>query len=58
MYLLLGKLRMENRHYEGAIQLFERAQAQMRPHTSQALLLISLVSLTAILQRIENTFDH
>ena len=47
MYFLQGKLRMENRRYEVAIRLFERAQAQMQPHSSQALLLISGVSLPA-----------
>ncbi|KAF8554548.1 protein prenylyltransferase, partial [Imleria badia] len=44
MYLLLGNLRMESRHYEGAIRSFERAQAQMRPHASQALLWVSLIT--------------
>jgi hypothetical protein len=49
---------METRDYEGAIQLFERARAQMRPHTSPTLSVVSLVSsLTAILQRIEMTCD-
>ncbi|KAF8553179.1 hypothetical protein OG21DRAFT_1523325 [Imleria badia] len=42
-HLLLGKLRMESRHYEGAIRSFERAQAQMPPHTSQVLLVVSLM---------------
>ena len=56
MYLLLGNLRTESHHYEGAIRSFERAQAQIRPHTSQVLLVISLVGLrTAMLQRIEYT---
>jgi hypothetical protein len=56
MYLLLGNLRMKSRDYEGAIRLFERARAQMRPHASRGLLVVSLVSsLTAILQRIEMT---
>ena len=46
---------MESGDYADAIQLFERARAQMRPHTSQALLLISLVSFQmAILQRIQH----
>jgi len=52
---------MENGDYEGAIQSFERARTQLRPDTSQALSLISLVSfLTAILQHIEWTamFDR
>ena len=46
---------MESGDYTGAIQLFERARAQMRPHASQALSVVSLVSfLMAILQRIEH----
>ena len=46
---------MESDDYTGAIQLFERARAQMRPHASQALSVVSLVSFqTAILQRIEH----
>ena len=49
MYLLLGNLRMESRHYEGAIRSFECAQAKMRPHTNQGLLVISLVSLPAVI---------
>ena len=54
MHLLLGNSRMESGNYEDAIRSFEYAQAQLRPHTSQALLIVSLVSfLTAILQRIE-----
>ncbi|KAF8548747.1 hypothetical protein OG21DRAFT_1515960 [Imleria badia] len=44
MYLLLGKLRMESRQYEGAKRSFERAQAQIRPHTSQGLLVVSLIT--------------
>ena len=43
MYLLLGTSRMESRDHEGAIRSFERARAQMRPHPSRALLVISLV---------------
>ena len=59
MYLLLGKSRMESCRYDIAIRLFERAQAQMRPHLSQAFLLVSLVSLPAlILRRIESAYDH
>ncbi|KAF8551263.1 YVTN repeat-like/Quino protein amine dehydrogenase [Imleria badia] len=44
MYLLVGKLRMESRHYEGAIRSFERARAQMRAHTTQEFLVISLIT--------------
>ncbi|KAF8547863.1 hypothetical protein OG21DRAFT_1449832 [Imleria badia] len=44
MHLLLGNSRMEDGDYKGAIQSFERARAQMRPHTSRALLVISLIS--------------
>ena len=55
MYLLLGNSRMESGDYKGAMQLFERARAQMQPHASQALSVVSLVSfLTAILRRIEH----
>ena len=51
MYLLLGNSRMESRDYEGAILSFERTRAQMRPHASRALSVVSLVSsLMAILQ--------
>ena len=58
MYLLLGNSCMETRDYEGAIRSFERARAQMRTHSSRALLVISLVSsLTAIFQRIEMTYS-
>ena len=54
MYLLLGNSRMESRDYEGAIRLFERARAQMQPHPSQGLSVVSLVSfLMAIFQHIE-----
>ena len=54
MYLLHGNLRMKNGNHEGAIRSFDRARAQLRPHTSRALSMISLVSFpTAILQRIE-----
>ena len=45
---------MESRDYKGAILLFERARALIRCHTSQALLVVSLVSfLMAMLQHIE-----
>jgi hypothetical protein len=54
MHLLLGNSRMESRDYEGAIQLFERARAQMRPHMIPALSVVSLVSfLMAVLQCID-----
>ena len=49
MYLLLGDSRMERSDYEGAIQSFERARAQMRSDGSRALSVVSLVgSLVAI----------
>ena len=35
---------MKKGNHEGAIRSFERAQAQLRPHTSRALSMISLVS--------------
>ncbi|KAF8548746.1 hypothetical protein OG21DRAFT_1489116 [Imleria badia] len=44
MHLLLGNLRIENRHYEGAIRSFERAHALMRPHTNQGLSVVSLIT--------------
>ena len=54
MYLLLGSSRIESGDFEGAIQLFERARAQTRFLTSQALPVVSLVSfLMAIFRRIE-----
>jgi lipopolysaccharide biosynthesis regulator YciM len=54
MYLLLGNSRMESGDYKNAIQLFERARAQMRPYTSRILSVVSLVSfLRVMLQRIE-----
>ena len=46
---------MEYGDYTDATQLFERARAQMRPHASEALSVISLVSFQiAILLRIEH----
>ena len=54
MYLLLGNAHMERSDYEGAVQLFEHAQAQMRHYGGPPLLVVSLVSfLMGILQRIE-----
>ncbi|KAF8553154.1 hypothetical protein OG21DRAFT_1485613 [Imleria badia] len=44
MHLLRGKSCVENADYKGAIQSFERARAQMRPHTSRALSVVSLIS--------------
>ena len=44
MHLLVGNSRMESTDYEGAIKSFGHARAQMRHHTSRALLLISLVN--------------
>ena len=45
---------MERSDYEGAIQSFERAQAQMRRYECRSLLVISLVNfLMGVLQRIE-----
>ena len=55
MYLLLGNLRMEAGDYKDAIQLFERACAQTRPHASQAL---SVVSLVSFLMAISHRIDH
>jgi hypothetical protein len=54
MHLLHGNSRVENGNHDGAIRSFKRARAQLRPHTSRALSMISLVSfLVATLQRIE-----
>jgi hypothetical protein len=51
MYLLLGNFQMERSDYEGAIQLFERGQAQMRHYRGRPLLVVSLVSfLVGVLQ--------
>ncbi|KAF8552474.1 TPR-like protein [Imleria badia] len=44
MHLLLGNMRMESRDYEGAIRSFEHARVQMRPFTSQVLLMVSLMT--------------
>ncbi|KAF8553229.1 TPR-like protein [Imleria badia] len=44
MHFLLGNERMESGDYISAIQLFERARAQTRHHTSRALSVISLIS--------------
>ena len=44
MYLLLGNLQMERSDYEGAIQSFEHARAQIRHNESRSLLVVSLVS--------------
>ncbi|KAN0101131.1 hypothetical protein V8E55_001115 [Tylopilus felleus] len=44
MHLLLGNSHMESRDYNSAVRSFERAQAQMRPHTSPELLQLSLIS--------------
>ena len=48
MYLLLGNSHMESSDYEGAIQSFEHAQAQMPHHASRLLLLVSLVSFVTV----------
>ena len=58
MYLLLGNSRMDIRDYEGAIQSFERAQVQMRPHVSQALSVMSLVSSLASISKWLTIFDR
>ena len=57
MYLLLGNLHLESRHYEGAIRSFERAQAKMRHCTSQALVMVSLVGLPMAILHINITYD-
>jgi hypothetical protein len=49
MHLILGNSRIETGDYNGAIQLFERARAQTRYHTSQALSVVSLVSLLVVM---------
>ena len=43
---------MENSDYEGAIQLFERARAQMPQHASRPPLLVSLVSFVTVMLRL------
>ena len=55
MYLLLGNLHMENGDYKGAIQSFERAQAQMRNYVGPRLIAVSLVSfLQTIWRHVDN----
>ena len=50
MYLLLGKSRMENSDYVGAVGLFELARARLRPLPSQSLFVVALVDfLTRVL---------
>ncbi|KAF8547212.1 hypothetical protein OG21DRAFT_1472561 [Imleria badia] len=44
MCLLLGNSYMERRDYEGAIQSFKRARAQMRNYVGPLLIFISLIS--------------
>ena len=52
MYLLLGNFQMERSDYDGAIQSFEHARAQMRHDEGRPLLVVSLVSfLVGVLQR-------
>jgi hypothetical protein len=47
---------MERCDYEGAVQSFEHARAQLRPFGDLPLLVVSLVSLLmGVLQRIEIT---
>jgi hypothetical protein len=54
MYLLLGNFQMERSDYEGAIQSFEHARAQMRHNEGRSLLVVSLVGpLMNVLQRFE-----
>jgi hypothetical protein len=58
MYLLLGNFQMERSNYDGAIQLFERGQAQMRHYGGRPLLVVSLVSfLVGVLQHTESFTD-
>ena len=47
MYFLVGNSHMESRNYAGAIESFERAQAQIRHHTSRPPLVVSLVGFLA-----------
>ena len=44
MYLFLGNSRMESSDYEGAIESFELARAQLRPFPSQSLSVVALVN--------------
>ena len=44
MHLLLGNEEMKNDNNRDAIQLFQRARAQLRPYPTQALFVISLAS--------------
>ena len=55
MHLLLGNSHMESRDYDTAVRSFERAQAQVRPHTSAELLQLALVSFLPIIQHYTET---
>ena len=46
MYPLLGNLRIEQSNYEGVVQMFDHARAQLRNHDNRTLSVLSLVSLT------------
>ena len=48
MYLLVGNSRMESNDYEGAVESFGHARAQLRDHTSGSLSMISLVSVLMV----------
>ena len=48
MYLLLGDSHMESGDYDGAIQSFEHARAQLRPYPNESLFVVSLVSFSIL----------
>jgi hypothetical protein len=59
MYLLLGNAHMERSDYEGAVQSFEHARAQIRHDEGRPLSVVSLVSFPMpVLQRIEIAHQH
>ena len=55
MHLLLGNSHMKSCDYNRAVSSFERARAQMRPHTSAELLQLSLVSLLPTIKQCTET---
>ena len=55
MHLLLGNSHMESRDYNTAVQSFELARGQVRPHTSAELLQLSQVSLLPTIQQCTET---
>lgn len=56
MYLVFGNVHLKNGDYEGAMQLFARAQTQVQRSRAQPPLVVSLVSfITSVSRRIKIT---